>query len=698
VKFWRYRVAQLGVLLVALALAFRLLDIQVARHEEFRQLADNQWKHRLKLPPRRGNLYDRGGRPLALSVTQWRLGIAAKKVAEPESLALRFQEILDEPPAPLARRIRAAGDSHLVVRRKAVLSPDQLAALRQLDAITLEDLATRVYPLGGVGASLIGFFRNDGENGDITTGLEQSLASYLAGIPGEAWRLESALPGQTLGQIVRREPVHGRHVVLTIDADLQQLCEDQLARSVAACGARGGAVLIADPWTGDILAAASAPLLADRAKPVRDAAVWNNFNFTGVFEPGSVFKIFTAASLLRNGAIDTATVFDCRDPGPYGIRNCESHRDGPISFMPGFIQSNNVFFVRASENLGREEFYRDLVQFGFGQPTRAPYGAQSAGILRPPSQWSGRSKATIAIGQEIAVTPLQLMMATCAIANGGYLFAPRMVREIHAPDGKPEQVCDPIPLRRVISEPLAELLRGAMRRVVAEGTGRAAHLDWIELGGKTGTAQKCLDGRGYAPGKFMASFVGCAPIAEPRLVILAVLDEPDYAHHYAAQSAVPLFAEIVRDIRRTTDWLTGPDGPAVLPARVAHADVAATVPDLLYLSTATAASELRRCGLVVRGGEKPGWVIGQVPGPGASCCRGDTIGLVVAAQRGNQAAVGSLCPDLRGLSNREIESLAARLGIPVRVSGVGYVKGQNPSAGQPIGPGGIKVRMAASWR
>jgi stage V sporulation protein D (sporulation-specific penicillin-binding protein) len=697
---WRAWALQGIMLAVALVLGARLVQIQVFRHKELRAQADRQWKRPEELASARGNLYDRQGRPLALSVTTWRVGVAAGHAARAAELSRLLASPLKTPRRELSRRIRQAERNHVVLAQDAILSPAQLCSLGSEPAITLEERFTREYPLGGVGASLLGFHRADGQEGVVATGLERSLAGHLDGRPGVAWRLETALPGRSLGQIVLRAPRHGHNLVLSIDADLQALCEDQLARAVQRYAARSGSVLIADPATGDILAAASWPLLADRDRPGEDHAVWNNSNFTTLYEPGSVFKLFTAASLLAHGAIDTATVYDCTDGdfGSFRIHNSESEAYGPLSFLPAFVRSINVYFARAVGNLDDVEFYRDLLEFGFGQRTSLPYDAQPAGLLRDPTQWSGRTKSTLAIGQEIAVTPLQVVMAACAVANGGILYAPRLVLEVRSHDEQLIETCPPVPLHRVLSEPLSRLLRLAMRRVVTEGTGHGADLTWISLGGKTGTAQKCAGGQGYLPGKYVASFVGLVPSDAPRLVILTVLDEPPYPYHYAAESAVPLFASVVGEIRRTTSWLTdvGGEGGARVISRGSSPRV--VVPDVLYLAASKAEEEIHRAGLNMSGGGKEGRVVTQVPAGGAVCRPGETVRITVAAQPDAAVRSAALCPDLRGLSNRAVLSLAASLGVPVSVSGAGYVVAQKPAAGTPLGAEGIRVRMVASWR
>lgn len=696
-RLFSLQVAVVGAGLVLLA---RLVAVQLVGHADYLAQAEAQWRHREELAPERGNIYDRNGRPLALSATTWRVGVATSQTRLPEALAGQLARCLPVDSARVVARIRGPRGGHFVVDKEAVLRRGALDSLRQTAGITLEPLCDRIYPLDGAGASLIGFHRED-KRGSVSTGLERSLGATLSGEPGSAWHIDSARADRPLGTIVLQEPVHGHHLVLTLDADVQQLCEEELARAVQECGARGGAVVVVEPQSGEVVAIAASPLIRERDHAGSDLAVWNNFALTGIYEPGSVFKIFSAAVLLRRGAIDSSTVYDCSNDnfGSFRIHNSEGHSYGPLNFMQAFAKSSNIWFARAAGRLSPEDMYRGLRDFGFGSCTQAPYQAEPAGILRQPARWSARSLPTIAIGQEVAVTSLQLAMAGGAIANGGRLLAPRLVREVRDHDHVTLERGEPVVVRRVLTPEQARLVRLAMQRVVECGTGKAAAVPWTKTGGKTGTAQKAEPGRGYLPGKYMASFLGIVPVETPKLVVLAVLDEPDAAHHYASQSAAPLFARLVEGIRRSTDWLTGVEGPDPALTLAPRPAPAASVPDVLYLSLPSAALELRRAGFVLGGGERGGWVVEQVPDSGARCAPGDTVWVTASAERAVATAPGQICPDLGGLSNRQVGRLAARLGLPVVVRGAGYVVGQEPAAGAPLdGIGAVTVVMESRWR
>ena len=699
----RFRLLRILILCAGVVLAGRLVHVQVFLHDKYRAIAQDQWKRSVAISAERGNLYDHNGQPLALSVSTYRIGVSGSLVKDPNALAVLLADVLEGDRARIRKKIAGAGEGHVVLASDVVLTSRQESRLKAegQQAVTMESIHARLYPTDGVGASIIGFYRhNKDKNQAVATGLEYSLDRYLAGQQGLESQTRTANPDENMGAVVIEKAVHGQSIVLSLDTGLQTICEEELSRSVAEYGADGGSVLILDPNTGDILAAASYPLMETRRGKHGDPGFWINRNFTCQFEPGSVFKIFSTASLLRNSAIDTATVFNCDNikiKGLY-VYNSGGHDHGNLSLIPAFVESSNVYFGKAVGNLRKSELYRDITNFGFGQVTSLAYDGQPAGILRPVADWSGRSMQTIAIGQEVAVTALQLGLAVCSVANGGTLYAPRLIREIRDDNGQVIEEVKPMPLRRVMAEPLAALLREAMGRVVLEGTGHGAGMDWISTGGKTGTAQKCKDGKGFTPGAYVSSFAGMVPLENPRLVILTVLDEPRYQYHYAASSAVPLFASVVKGIRRSTPWLTDVPGGRTSSFTPPDKLEMVAVPDVMHLSATKAEQQLGAAGLTVTGAEKDGVVIQQIPGPGTKCLPGQKVTLAVADPQGTRGSDSSLCPDFIGMSNREVGSLAARLGLPVIVKGIGYAVRQSQDPGMAINGKPVTIKMEKSWR
>lgn len=696
----RLKIVRFIVLGFGILLGLRVVQVQVFEHDEWLARANGQWSREVTIEPERGNIYDRQGRPLAVSVTTTAVGVAKKLMGDNPRLLTDLAAVLERPEAELRQVIAASSSKHVVLARDVVLKAEQRARLRRWSAITMDDYCKRYYPTDGMAASLVGFYRQD-PDATRATGLEASLEKYLAGKPGLAREIQTARAGEKLGRIVLQQAVHGRNLTLTLDADVQQICEQRLLEAVQTTGSMGGSVLVLDPSNGDVLGAASYPLMDTRANSHEDAAVWNNRNFTTQFEPGSLFKVFSGAALLHGGAVDTSTVIDCdnNSGSPYGINNDKNHDYGRLRFAGALTVSSNVYFAKAAMKMPGEKLYAELSSLGFGERTAFPYKAQPRGSLRKPDQWNGADKPCIAIGQGVSATAIQLGMAMCAVANGGTLYAPRCVKEIRSREGGAIEEVQPVAVRRVMAPPLAETLRGAMARVVHEGTGKLTQLDWINSGGKTGTAQKSRDGRGYTAGAYMASFGGMAPINDPRLVILVVLDEPDWAHHYASQSAVPLYKNVLEEIRRCTNLLS--DVPGGRTGVVARRDTLqlVEVPDVLYLKGGHADQRLASAGLRCRGGNRDGVVVGQLPAAGSRCEPGTTVTVTIAG-RAADAQPGlspDQCPDFTGKSNREIRSLAARLNLPVIINGVGYASAQDVLPGGPRPDGPVTITMEPTW-
>lgn len=690
----RFLIAKIACLSVAAVLVVRLVQIQVVQHRRWGDEARRQWLQTRVIPARRGDVFDRAGRPLALTVRSNRVGVSGKLVRDRGALASVLAEVLGGDATAHAERLRRLGDNYQVLAPQVVLDHEHQQRLRRFPELNVQEQLGRVYPQDGVGAAWIGFSRVDPDSMRHLTGLELGLDSLLAGQPGRAKRVQSGRLGEDHGDVVVEPARHGYDVVLSLDADLQEICENRLASAVSSCEAAAGSVLIVDPANGDVLAAASWPVVATRNEPVAEAAAWINRNVTAAYEPGSVFKIFSAAALLNCSAIDTATVFDCRNTQFRGfqIREAAGHKYGILTFMRAFTRSSNVWFARSVANLSREEHYRTLQDFGFGQATGVPYPAENGGILAHPDVWSGRSQATLAIGQEVAVTPLQLGMAVAAVANGGVLYAPRLYTEVRDGMGQLVRSIPPRALRRVVPLGVDEILREAMCRVTEQGTGVSVRRDWVRIAGKTGTAQKSVPGEGYTAGLHTATFAGFLPDDDPRLVIVAVLDEPSQRYHYAAQSAAPLFAAIVDDIRRTTFWLTDL-GQEAVSVTLPHPDALVTVPDVLFLEASRAVEHLQFSGLDVAGAPAEGEIVMQVPMGGSRVARGSVVTLAVHGVASGEQT----CPDFSGLSNRQVRALASRLGIDVSVAGVGYAVSQDPAAGTKLGADGVSVRMVSPW-
>jgi membrane peptidoglycan carboxypeptidase len=466
--------------------------------------------------------------------------------------------------------------------------------------------------------------------------------------------------------------VDGHHVVLTLDYELQSIVEHRLAAAVDSMHADRGFALFMDPRTGEVLAAACAP----HPGPGQG----RNWNFTDQYEPGSTFKIVTAGGALEEGVARPEQVFEAAAGGMAvlaGAHIHDTHPEARFTFFGAMQHSSNIVMGKIGMLLGPERLYRYATALGFGSTTGIEFPGEAGGRLRSPDHWVPRSTPTIAIGHELAVTPLQLVLAYSAVANGGVLMRPMIVREVRDDAGHVLRHASPEAVQRVFTERTTETLRGMLQAVVDSGTATAARVEGLAIAGKTGTAQKYdPDVRGYGVGKYIASFVGFAPADDPRIVGVVVIDEPKGARYYGGQVAAPVFREALVDLRSLPHGPLAPD-----PAQVAlkpPAPAPVTVPDLRLLPPVAAETRLATAGLhAVFHGHGPR-ALAQQPPADTAIERGSVVDVWLSTPDDSSSAV---LPDLVGHVVRDALRELGRRQVPARVMGRGTVVRQDPLAG-----------------
>lgn len=517
----------LAVLLLAAAVALaRAFQLEVLEAPDWMDQAAEQQAKRMPLPAPRGTIYDRNGVPLAASEDAYRLAIAPREIRDRKALIAKLRTVV----GLSAREARAATNPKL--KWKVLRGEYETAVREELDGIQgvhFERVQRRFYPHGQLARELLGPV---GRDGHALGGIELEYDSILSGAPGSATiRRDNRgrpIPGMMLKMT---DPVPGRDVVLTVDVDLQEIAQQALQKALEETKASAGELILANPSTGEILAAVS-----------RHGG--RGFNWGGVtipYEPGSTLKPFAVAALLADHrARLTDSVY--AEDGVWrhdGRTIKDTHGYGWLTLADALRYSSNIGIAKMSARLDAPVQYEYLRNFGFGTPTGVSYPSESAGRLRPPTQWSRYSSASLAIGYEIAVTPLQMVLAYGAIANGGLLLEPRLVREIRSRDGRVEHRFPSRVVRRVIPSSVAEQLRSVLVDVVTEGTGKAAALGPFLVAGKTGTARVAARGEGYVSGAYYASFAGFFPADDPQLVFLAKLDRP-HGSYYGGTTAAPV--------------------------------------------------------------------------------------------------------------------------------------------------------------
>ncbi|MBN2171129.1 MAG: penicillin-binding protein 2 [Candidatus Krumholzibacteriota bacterium] len=669
----RHEIPLLAALVVATAavLGLRLFQIQVLRHDRYRELAGRQWEKKIRLPALRGNLYDRRGTPLAVSTLATHVScdpqcLRALPDSERQDLLAAIAPVLGRTPRALERALARASGRYLVLHEGLVLAMPERRLLERSGLLHLERQAQRLYPLGATGAPLVGFVNAGGQG---VAGLEAGLQEALAGRPGLALVPKDGRGRSLLGsgQRLLVPPRQGDDVLLTIDHKVQALADAELARAAEAAGARAGSAVVLDPATGDILALSTWP--SPERRGAYRPAEWQLLPVHAAYEPGSTFKALSAIPLLERGGLDLATTAD-----PEGGRACiegiwirdDRPHHGLLSFREAFVHSSNICFAKFAVRITDQELFRAYQDLGLGIPCGLILPGEEGGVLRKPCEWSGRSRMTLVFGQELSATPLQVTAAFGALANEGRLMRPRLVRARRDRAGGELTTVEPVALRRVCRASTARCILDLMGEAVARGTGERAAVAGLRVGGKTGTAQKFEDGR-LKQGAYLASFVGVAPLARPRLVVGVFLDEPDTEHYHGGQSAAPAFARIVEGIAVATDYLL--DAAAAPPPDPAAA--AARAPRLLDLPVNRADSLALARHLSVRFQGEGARVVAQLPGPGCPLLPDQPLLLILGDPERRLDP-----PDLRGLSLREARRRALEGGYDVLPRGRGVVTGQ----------------------
>jgi len=627
---------------VSVTIGARLLQIQVGRSEHFRARAEDQYRSRVVVPATRGAILDRHGDPLAVSMEALSLYVHPRRVEDPERAAAALAPVLDMPRREILARLRS-GKPFVYLKR--LLEPGDVKRVRALALPIGDDRpfgfereSKRVYPRGRLGAHVVGYSTIDGEG---VEGIERRFDDQLRGDPTVFLVLQDARNGRLRERVgePRRQP---RDVVLTIDLALQHIVERELDRAMRDTNADAASAVVLDPSTGEVLALANHPAPDPNVFGRATEAERPNRAVSAIYEPGSTFKIVPMAAALDRERVRPGQPIWCEN-GAWAtagrvIHDVKPH--GTLTPLEILEKSSNIGMVKIVQTLSARELWDSMVGFGFGSRTGVELPGESRGILRDPSRWSGFSQASLAFGQEIGVTAMQMAAAMSAVANAGTLVPPHVVRGTLGPAGSLIPL-DHEPARRVIRPTTAREIGRMLETVVRSGTGARATVEGYRVAGKSGTAQRSR-GQGYAQGEYVASFGGFAPASAPRLVVLVVIEFPRGAQHQGGQVAAPVFsrilAEALRYLRVPADDPTplGADEDETLAAthvasfeakrhpRVATA--AGTVPDVrgAGLREAIVAIARRGCRPVVIG---TGHVVSQEPAPGTALVSGSVCTL-----------------------------------------------------------------------
>jgi cell division protein FtsI (penicillin-binding protein 3) len=630
----------------------RAWDLQVVQADELREMAERQYVRRIHLPAKRGAIFDRAMNELAVSVrapSVYANGRAfAQTGADLDQAAAQLSPVLEMPVEDVAEALGA--DRYFVWLRRWV-PPEQAEQIREL-AITGVEITyepRRYYPNRELAGHVIGFAGIDSQG---LEGIERQYDELLRGQQEGIRGLRDAQGRLVFSEdLMTNQTPEGHSLVLSLDRTIQHVAQEELAAAVRTFEARAGMVVVVAPATGEVLAIANEPSFNPNTFSLYRPDQWRNRAVHDQFEPGSTFKIFTIAAALNAGVIQADETVFCENGrmeiADYTIH--DSHRDGWLSIGQILQRSSNIGAARVALELGRPSFYRYLRRFGFGASTEIGLPGETSGRLSHWRSWYDVDVATIAFGQGVGVSTLQLAMATAAIANGGRLYHPLLVKQVLGPDGEVVQEFSPDVRRRVVSRQVARMVADMMTTVTeAGGTGTEAALDGYLVAGKTGTAQMAdLERGGYAEDAWLASFVGFVPADRPRLAIAVVLVEP-VINHYGGQTAGPVFRRIADQALRYL---------GVAPNR--------------RPSRSEISKLLRRGGSADQGSQEQ-----------------ESEALPQWEQQSDEEAQPDwpVMPDFNGMSMRQALRVASAKGLTVVVEGTGRVTRQAPTAGRQVNP------------
>ncbi len=534
--------------LIFIALVFRLAWLQFVRGPELRERALDVRLRDVPVEAKRGTIYDRQGRELAVSIDVDSVFAIPGQVTDKPGTAAELARILGLDKAWVLDRLQRE-ESFTWIKRK--IDAAQAAEIREsrLRGINLTQESKRVYPKNKLACHIIGFAGIDSQG---LEGIEYQYDAKLRGVPG--WiSIEYDARGQEIPQAVHRffAPTDGLSLVLTIDETIQYICERELERVVVEHGAKGGCIIAMDPRNGEVLALANYPFYDPNNYQDYPVDFRRNGSVVDTYSPGSTFKPVTSAAALEEQAVSWNDTFFCGGSLIVSGRRISCHQSrghGSQTLLQVLENSCNVGFMNIASRLGIPKFYHYVEAFGLTNKTGIDLPGESAGLIIPESKATPLDLAVMSFGQSLTVTPLQLVTAISAIANGGTLYQPHIAKELRTADGRiVETFTSKVETSVIASKTAAELNR-ALQSVVENGTGRTVYMAGYELAGKTGTAQKIVDGR-ISPDLFVSSFIGFGPTRDPQLCLLVVVDEPT-GQHYGSQVAGPIFKTIMHDVYR----------------------------------------------------------------------------------------------------------------------------------------------------
>lgn len=687
----RMTVVLLGLFLLLFVLVFRLIYLMVIQGGYLSYKAKEQWTSEVKLSAKRGRILDRNGNELAVSANVYRVdldlnalrqhsnskGISMEDIADKLALALGMEK--DKVLGIITKTLPSGepmGSANLV-RRIEKAEADKVTAL-QIKGVMVSPDTKRYYPNNNFLSHVLGTTNVDGEG---LTGVELTYNQYLSGVPGmritELDRNSGELPN-IISEYT--DPIQGKDLYLTIDEKIQYFTEKAAEQAMNDNKAKAVTIIVMDPKTGEILGLVNKPDFNPNSP--REGAgssddlqkMWRNRAVNDTYEPGSIFKVVTAAAAMEEGLVGENDVFNCSGSIKIGNRTIHCWKrtgHGPQSFSDIIKNSCNMGFVELGKRLKAETLNKYIDKFGLGKVSGVDLPGEAKGIVKKTEDISETDLATIAFGQTNTVNPVQFLAAFNAIANNGVWVRPHVMREIK---GAGEDVIkyDDYDSKRVVSEENAKTLRTYLQRVVNEGSGKTTFIEGYNIAGKTGTAQKVNPMNGtYEAGKYVASFVGMAPADDPRLSIFVAIDEPSAGDYYAGVVAAPVAKQVFNNIFNYLEFKVDASEEDIAKSLLNEV----IVPEVRGLDKNKAVKNLKDSKLEVEV-QGEGSVINDInPKPGYTVKEGTKIILYTDGAANYNKEV--MVPNLVGMSKEKATELLNSLGLKGSFEGEGITSQQS---------------------
>ncbi len=647
----------------------RLAYLQLFRHSEYMARAQRQQQRVIEITPKRGSIFDRNMHPLAMSIPVDSAFAVPSELADEQLAAHLLSGVLGIPRDVLERRLESSRSFVWIARK---LPPDKAEAVAALNlkGVYFQKENQRIYPKRDLASHVLGFVDVD-EKG--LGGIEHELDSQIRGKSEKIIVMADARQRWFDGGEAQRE--RGANVVLTLDEKIQYIAERELAAAITKTHATAGTVIVMNPNSGEILGLANWPKFNPNTANEAPAESRMNRAVTALYEPGSTFKLITLAAAFDQGITRPEEVFDCENGAVYvaGHRIRDHKPFGLLSVSEILAQSSDVGAIKIALRLGAPRFYDYIRVFGFGQLTGVDLPGESKGLVRRLENWTPISIGSISMGQEVGVTPIQLISAVSAIANGGMLYKPHVIAQLQRGEQAlpAEGPLAPVEPRRVIRPETAATLRRLMEGVVLNGTGKLAHLDGWTAAGKTGSAQKIDPSTGrYSRTQLIASFTGFAPISNPAVTILVSLDSP-VGEHEGGQVAAPVFKRVAEQVLPYLDVPRDvPVGPRLMQAAYKNREA----------SDSAALEDFAPTDFSGQPDQPPAEAAAAKPSEGKS----QAPPVTVAVEEGGDIEV----PELSGKTMRDATEICIRMGLDPVLIGSGLATNQTPAAG-------VKVRRGA---